>query len=221
MGRVCRIAIFLGLVFAPAAAQMREPRSAAEHNRRGNARYAKGDAAGAIADYTRAITLRPKQAEAFLNRANVLYAQGDLDGAIADYTTVIALEPQNAGAYLSRAAARLKKGDITGARQDSSQAAAINPNAPDVSRSGVVVPPAAVTPNAVTPNLVTLKTPAAPPSAPPAPNLVAVNPAATTRGVGTLYRKVKPVLPSYPLCQETAHPARASLKHSPKSLTPL
>ena len=193
MGRVCRIAIFLGLVFAPAAAQMREPRSAAEHNRRGNARYAKGDAAGAIADYTRAITLRPKQAEAFLNRANVLFAQGDLDGAIADYTTVIALEPQNAGAYLSRSAARLKKGDITGARQDSSQAAAINPNAPDVSpRSGVVVPPAAVTPNAVT-----LKTPLHPPTFDPASILSPSIPQPPPGRVGTLWqRTAKTVLPA-------------------------
>ncbi len=135
MRRICWIAIFLGSIIGLASAQGHKPRTATQHNHRGNQRAAQGDKAGAIADYSMAIALRPKDAEGYFNRGNLLYSNGDLVGAVADYTRVISLEPANAAAYLSRAAARRQMGDLGGAHEDSVRAAAINPNAPDVANN--------------------------------------------------------------------------------------
>src|ERR1035438_2183057 len=51
----------------------------------GNARRAKGNLDGAIADYNRAIELNPKFAYAYNNRGLAKRAKGDLDSAFADF----------------------------------------------------------------------------------------------------------------------------------------
>jgi Flp pilus assembly protein TadD len=45
----------------------------------------KGDVAGAIADFDRAVTPNPKNANAYRNRGVAKQKKGDNDGAIADF----------------------------------------------------------------------------------------------------------------------------------------
>ena len=56
-------------------------------------RLARGDADGALADYSAALDVNPRYVEAYNNRATVRRARGDLDGAIADYVRALALVP--------------------------------------------------------------------------------------------------------------------------------
>src|ERR1700728_1895285 len=60
---------------------------------RGNAYHAKGDDDRAIADYTVAIRLDPKNAYTYNNRGSAYKGKGDLDRAIADYSETIRLNP--------------------------------------------------------------------------------------------------------------------------------
>jgi tetratricopeptide (TPR) repeat protein len=62
------------------------PQSAAEFVSQAQAKEKAGDPDGAIADFSRAITLAPKDAEIYGLRAAVKKAKGDTAGALADYT---------------------------------------------------------------------------------------------------------------------------------------
>ena len=68
--------------------QKPKSRAAAYYNR-GNAHSAKGDQAGAIADYDEAIKLEPKNARAFNNRGTAHSDKGEFDAAIEDFDAAI------------------------------------------------------------------------------------------------------------------------------------
>jgi tetratricopeptide (TPR) repeat protein len=70
--------------------------------RRGFAEQKRSDFDGAIADYTKAIQLKPHFVYAYYDRGLSKKAKGDLDGAIADYSKVIELKPRYAYAYCTR-----------------------------------------------------------------------------------------------------------------------
>ena len=90
---------------------------------RGIAKHTKGDLDGAIADFSKAIELKPTDAIAYCNRGIAKEKKGDLDGAIADYSKAIELHPKYAAAYLHRSVAKKKKGDQVGADADYVEAA--------------------------------------------------------------------------------------------------
>jgi tetratricopeptide (TPR) repeat protein/S1-C subfamily serine protease len=92
------------------------------YNSRGFARSDLGDKQGAIADYNKAIELKPDDAEAYNNRGNARYHLGDKKGAIADYTKAIELKPDLAYAYSNRGNARYQLGDKQGAIADYNKA---------------------------------------------------------------------------------------------------
>jgi tetratricopeptide (TPR) repeat protein len=70
--------------------------------------YLKGDAERAIADYTRAIALRPNYPKAYNSRGVVYMAHGyGGANAVADFDRAIALKPDFRYAYINRANARL------------------------------------------------------------------------------------------------------------------
>jgi len=56
---------------------------------------AKGDLDGAIADYTKAIELKPDSALAYYNRSDAKQAKGDLDGANADHTKATEIDSRS------------------------------------------------------------------------------------------------------------------------------
>lgn len=89
----------------------------------GNARADQGDTAGALAEYTQALTLNPQNATAYNNRGNVRADQGDKAGALAEYTQAITWDPQYTHAYYNRGSLRADQGDKAGALADFRKAA--------------------------------------------------------------------------------------------------
>ena len=98
-----------------------------------------GDLEGAIADFTKAIELDPKNINGYNNRGHVRLLQGNLDAAIADYSQAIVLNPKDPSAYCDRASAKVSNGDFKGAIVDSDKALALAPDDAEVrgKRGGV------------------------------------------------------------------------------------
>jgi lipoprotein NlpI len=94
---------------------------------RGHEYKTKGDLDHAIADYSEAIRLDPKDADAYNNRGNVYLDKGDLDRAMADYTEAIGLDPKYAVAYYNRGIMYRKKGDLDRAMADYTEAIRLDP----------------------------------------------------------------------------------------------
>jgi len=94
---------------------------------RGEARAAKGDYAGAISEYTRAIALQPAYTEAYVNRGVAKTLKGDLRGALADLDTAVKLNPYYPLAYYNRGIAKQRNGDRAGAAEDYTKAIALKP----------------------------------------------------------------------------------------------
>jgi lipoprotein NlpI len=101
--------------------------TAADFVRTGDAKSAKYDLNGAIADYTKALDLKPDYIDAFRARALAKLIKGDPDGAIADSTKAIELQPDAPGSYTLRGSAKQEKGDIDAAIVDFSKAIELQP----------------------------------------------------------------------------------------------
>ena len=96
---------------------------------RGIAYDDKGDADHAIADYDKAIQLKPDlAAAAYTNRGLIYAGQGDIDRAIADYDKAIQLEPDFTVAYNDRGIAYAYQGDYDRAIADFDQAIQLEPD---------------------------------------------------------------------------------------------
>jgi len=95
---------------------------------RGIEKGKKGDLDGAIADFTRAIELNPKDDAPYYNRAQAKWLKKDRAGAIADYTRAIELGSTNPAAYNNRGNARAENNDRDGAIADYTRAIELNPN---------------------------------------------------------------------------------------------
>ena len=96
---------------------------------RGQAWAEKGDNDRAIADYTKAIVIDPKDAGAYYSRGNAWYNKSDYDKAIADYTKTIEINPKVVEVYILRGASWDAKGDYDKAIADFTKAIEINPKA--------------------------------------------------------------------------------------------
>ena len=121
--------LLLSLLFI-VACHSQMPSTADGYNNRGMARKAKGDLDGAIADYTKAIEIDPRDAHAYYNRGIARDDKGDHDGAIVDYTKAIEIDPRYAPAYNNRGIARRARGDLDGAIADYTKAIEIDPRDP-------------------------------------------------------------------------------------------
>ena len=94
----------------------------------GNAKYKTGDYAGAIADYTMAIRLKPNDAMAYLNRGAAKGNLGQHFAAITDYDTAIRLKPDYADAYFNRGNAKEDLEQYAAAIADYDTAIRLKPN---------------------------------------------------------------------------------------------
>jgi tetratricopeptide (TPR) repeat protein len=81
----------------------------------------------AIADFTQAITLDPKNKFILWERGVAYADKGDYDKAMADYGQAIRLDPEYAPAYNSRGNAYARKGDFDRAIADLDQAIRLDP----------------------------------------------------------------------------------------------
>ena len=77
-----------------------------------------GNFDAAIADYSRALAINPKNAEAYANRALARLEKGDSAGAASDDTCALEFDPKNPGIYAGRALARQILGAFSGAVSD-------------------------------------------------------------------------------------------------------
>jgi tetratricopeptide (TPR) repeat protein len=81
----------------------------------------------AIADFTKAIEINPKDVVAYGNRGLAWHKKGDYDKAIADFTKVTEIDPKYAPTYYNRGLTWEKKGDYDKAIADYSKAIEIDP----------------------------------------------------------------------------------------------
>jgi tetratricopeptide (TPR) repeat protein len=107
------------------------------HVGRGLAWIAKGELDRAIADFTEAIRLNPKDALAYSNRGIAWADKGDFDRAIVNYTTAIRLDPlprsdlsgiPHVNIHHNRGIAWAKKGDLDRAIADYDEAIRLDPS---------------------------------------------------------------------------------------------
>jgi len=84
---------------------------AATYNMRGIAYGRKGYHARAVADFSKAIALKPDFSAAYYNRAEVYRDEGDFDSALADLGRAIEISPKLPRAYYKRAIAYKWIGD--------------------------------------------------------------------------------------------------------------
>jgi tetratricopeptide (TPR) repeat protein len=94
----------------------------------GKAYYEKEDYDRAIADYSKAIGIKPDDEDAYFWRGLAYYAKGDYDRVIADSSKAIGIEPDGASAYNIRGLAYYDKGDYDRAIADYSKAIGIKPD---------------------------------------------------------------------------------------------
>ena len=86
-----------------------------------------GRAAEAVADFDRALALRPNNAEDHCNRASALADLGGLDEALAGFSRAIALMPAMAPAYFNRAEVLVRLGRPAEALRDCDRAIELYP----------------------------------------------------------------------------------------------
>lgn len=105
------------------------------HNNRGVAYSELGDFDRAIADYERALQLRPGDPKSLRNlriahtRRGLAAARvGEVDRALGDLTRAIELEPEHPTAYVRRAELRLERGEVDAAIGDLETAARLAPD---------------------------------------------------------------------------------------------
>ncbi len=94
----------------------------------GSMRMLQKDYPKAIAAFSQAIQLNPKDTDAYNERGMTRLNSGDLKGALADYNKSLSLQPSDAYAYMGRAFTHLKLQDKTSAIADVNKAISIAPN---------------------------------------------------------------------------------------------
>ena len=92
------------------------------HLDRGQARYLRGDAEGAMADCLRSLEVNPKFHKAFNLRGLLRKDQGDAAGARADFDRALELMPDYVVALTNRGDLRRTQGDLQGAMEDAEAA---------------------------------------------------------------------------------------------------
>jgi tetratricopeptide (TPR) repeat protein len=95
-----------------------EPNDWVAYCNRGECYGKKGEHAKAIADFTEAIRLDPKNADVYTKRGSCQVAKGEYGKAIADFTEAIRLDPKNADNYRGRGSCYAKKGHYAKAIAD-------------------------------------------------------------------------------------------------------
>lgn len=94
---------------------------------RANSEVAKQETNAALADFNKAIELRPDFTTALYNRGLLRQTMGDIDGARDDYDAVIKLDPGWAVPFMNRGNVKLSLNDAEGALADFNKAIALDP----------------------------------------------------------------------------------------------
>ncbi len=121
------------LLFVPACQKganstIANPQTAADYYNRGVERQNKGDADGAIADYTTAIELDPKNFSAYNNRGNLKQDKGKVKEAVIDFQNAVSLNPSHATAHFNLGHVYQGKKDYEGAIYEYTKAIEAKPD---------------------------------------------------------------------------------------------
>jgi Flp pilus assembly protein TadD len=81
------------------------------HNNLGSAHQKKGDPEGAIAEYLKAIRLRPDLTSAHINLARSLAVKGDQEGAVSEYREALRFSPHDAALHYSLGSRSSRSGE--------------------------------------------------------------------------------------------------------------
>ena len=98
----------------------------------GNAKYKLGNYVGAIADYTKAIRLKPNYATAYNNRGLAKFRLERYIAAVVDFDIAIRLKPDYVDAYNNRGSAKYRLGQHFDAISDYDIAIRLKPDDADV-----------------------------------------------------------------------------------------
>jgi uncharacterized membrane protein YjgN (DUF898 family)/tetratricopeptide (TPR) repeat protein len=115
-------ALVFGYLAIPSVTHGHE--SSFEH---GVALQEQGDDQGAIADFTKALALNPKNADAYYWRGRAKAYLGDYQGALEDLRRAVGLDSNNARSYQLRGWIRWNLGEYEGAVADATQALTLDP----------------------------------------------------------------------------------------------
>lgn len=105
-----------------------QPLDDVTYNNRGLVRYDQGDKQGAIADFSQAIELNPRNATAYCNRGIAHADLGDKASALSDFDTALTIDPELAIAYNHRGLVYADLGDKRQAIADYTEALRIQPD---------------------------------------------------------------------------------------------
>lgn len=98
---------------------------------RGLAYYREGNYMHAIADYSKAVSLKPDAEDEYNNLGLVYSKQENFPQAISDYSQAIALKPEYADAYYNRGNIYFREGDFVKAVADYDKSILFNPDNED------------------------------------------------------------------------------------------
>ena len=101
--------------------------SSDEAFQQGFAAHMRSDYAKALADYTEAVRIDPKNSKAYNNRGLVYQARGDIDRAIADFNEAQRLSPKTTSVYVNRGTLYARQSEFDKALADFSEAIKIDP----------------------------------------------------------------------------------------------
>ena len=103
----------------------------AAHKKQALVAAQKGDYDTALAEFTKALQVDPKDAEVYNNRGSMYTFKGRYDLALADFTKTLELNPRYARAYYNRALAYYYQGNYDRAIADLTKAIELNPKDPE------------------------------------------------------------------------------------------
>src|SRR5438093_797429 len=96
--------------------------------KRGVSSSEKGDFDGALADFGKAIEMKPDSFEAFFDRGMAHISKKALELAVSDLSRAIEINPRSAAAYSGRGSAFESKGDVQRAKTDYQKAVDLDAN---------------------------------------------------------------------------------------------
>ena len=98
------------------------------HNNLGAALEKRGDSAGAMMHYRRALEIDPNYADAHMHIGNILLSRGNIPAAVERYTTALQIAPNFSKAHYNMGVARQQSGDLSRAMHHYQAALRLDPD---------------------------------------------------------------------------------------------